>query len=171
MEEEQQVDETTTSSEELDLEVQDNVEDIEAIKAELERERQARIEITARAKRAEAEARTLKQKTAEAPQNINNQSLSAEDVDIKILISQGVGEDHIEYLKKLAKVNGTSILAAQSDPIYLGFKREKEAEKKSQEASLGASRGSGQSKKGKSFQTPDLPSQDHRELWNKQMGR
>lgn len=169
MEEENQVDETTNSSEELDLEVQDDVEDVETIKAELEKERQARVELTARAKRAEAEAKALKAK-AEAPQKINNTLPVEEVMDVKILQSQGVDEEQIAFLKDLAKVKGTSLLAAQHDNLYKLYKAEDEAKRKSQEASLPASRGSGQVKRSENFNTPSLSDEKHKELWKQKVG-
>lgn len=169
MEEEYQVDETINSSEELDLEVQDDVEDVEVLKAKLAEAEEAKRQLTARAHKAEAQAKAIKQKPAEAPQTISN-NLSADEVDVKILQSQGMDEDSLNYLKKLAKVNGTSILAAQTDELFVSYKQNKEAKAKSESASLGASRGSGQTRKSKSFDTPDLENADHKELWLKSRG-
>ena len=170
MEEEYQVDEAINSSEEQELETTpEGNEETEALQVKLAEAEEAKRQLTARAHKAEAEAKALKAKQGEAPQNINS-SLSADEVDIKILQSQGVDEDSLNYLKKLAKVNGTSILAAQTDELYVSYKQNKEAKAKSEQASLGASRGSGQARKVKSFGTPDLETQDHKELWLKQKG-
>lgn len=137
--------------------------------AKLAEAEEAKRQITARAIKAEQELKALR--GAPKPETITNNGLSAEDVDIKILESQGIDKDSIEYLRKLAKVNGTSILAAQSDDIYKGYKAKKEADEKAEKASLGASRGSGQVKKGKDVSSPNLSEQEHRELWNKAVGR
>lgn len=170
MEEENQVDGTINPSEELDLDIQDNDEDVEVLRARLAEAEEAKRQLTARARKAEAEAKAIKQKPAEAPQNINNPTLSADEVDIKILTAQGVDADSIEYLKKVARVNGTSILAAQADELYVAFTEKREKERKQQEASLGASRGSAQSRKQKDFSTPGLSDEEHKELWKRKVG-
>lgn len=153
---------------ELELNL-DSGEDIEAIKTQLA-EANKKLEqfnnVVARAKAAEAKLKTQ----TEAPQ-INNNSLSEESVDVKILESQGTTEEAITYLKKLAKVNGTSVLAAQQDEIYKTWKSNKDAEVKAQKAQLGASRGSGQGKVEKSTTTPHLSDEEHKELWLKSQGR
>lgn len=105
-----------------------------------------------------------KAKPSEAPPLAPN-ALSADDVDVKILQSQGADEATIEYLKKIAKVNGTSVLAAQSDDLFVAFKEKKEREDKAQKASIGASQGSGSSQKGKTVSTPGLSAEEHKELW------
>lgn len=130
---------------------------------------EAKRQLTARAHKAETELKALK--NAPKAENITNNGLSADDVDVKILQSQGVDEDSINYLKKLAKVNGTSILAAQTDELYGAYKSKKESDEKNAKATLGASRGSGQAKKVKEISTPGISTSDHRELWNKANGR
>jgi len=153
----------------VDLEEEDTEEDDQEEVAEPEvdvRESQEFKDVLARAKKAEAELKTLKVKKAPAPQEINN-ALSAEDVDKKILQSQGVSEDLIEKLERIAQINGTSVLAAQSDPIYIAMKQQKEAEEKNAKASLGASKGSGQVKGRKTTATPNLKDEEHKELWRK----
>ena len=167
MENEEKVVDATESTEVLELENElGDTEDIEAIKKELADALEAKRQLTARAKTAEAK---LKEKPE--PTQINNNGLSADDVDVKILQSQGLDEDAIKYLKKLAQVNGTSIIAAQSDELFEAYKTKKETEEKTKKASLGASRGSGQAKKEASMTTPGLSDADHKALWNKQNGR
>lgn len=142
-----------------------DVDDVEALKQQLAEAEEAKRQLTARAKTAEAK---LKEKPQE--KEIINPSLSAEDVDIKILQSQGKSEESIAYLKKLAQVNGTSILAAQSDELYLAYEEKREAKIKADKASLGATRGSGQTQKSKGVTTPDLSEAEHKALWRQQMG-
>lgn len=165
-----EVSEATNSEEEVVLEETTDVEDIEAIKGRLMEAEEAKRQLTARAHKAEAEAKALKAKSAEAPQ-INSNALSADDVDVKILQSQGMSEDLITELKALAKVRNTSILATQLDPIFIAIKEKKEAEDKNAKASLGASKGSGQVKPKKTAQTPNLSPEEHKELWLKENGR
>ena len=121
-------------------------------------------QVLARAKTAEAKLKAV------PPQNITNKinSLSAEEVDVKILQSQGYSDELIADLKAVAKARGKSILASTQDSIFLAIKNEKEAEVKAQKAKLGASKGSGQVKKEKEFNSTGLSEDEHRELW-KQM--
>lgn len=166
----------TNDEPEIDLEL-DGTEDAEALKVKLE-EATKKLEqfpnIIARAKKAEAELKELKgapAPKADATQNTNNNSLTEESVDVKILVSQGVDQESIEMLKKLAKVNGTSVLAAKEDPIYATYLVNKEAQSKSEKARLGASKGSGGGRVEKSSTTPNLSEADHKEIWRKSQGR
>lgn len=162
-----EVSEATSSEEEVVLEETTDIEDVEAIKVKLAEAEEAKRQLTARAHKAEAENKTLKSKSAEASQ-VNSNALSADDVDAKILQSQGMSEDLITELKVLAKVRNTSILATQLDPIFVAIKEKKEAEEKNAKASLGASKGSGQVKAKKTASTPNLSPEEHKELWLKE---
>lgn len=154
--------------ENLELEPeQDNTEDVETLKARLaEKEAFARQAI-ARAKKAEAEAKALKEKP-QAPQDINN--TSSDDVDVKILKVQGIPQDEIDYLQKIARVNGTNVIEARNDELFKAYLVKKEADAKAQKARLGASRGSGTVKKEKGFNTPGLSKEEHRALWRESEG-
>lgn len=168
-EQDNEVLETISSNEEVNLEEEtQDTEDVDALKDTIERNRIANQQILARAKKAEAELKALKGQ-ATATQNTTN-NLSSEDVEVSILKAQKTSDDEIAYLKKLAKVNGTSIIDAQSDEIYLGWKAKKEAEEKSEKAKLGASRGSGSAKKEKTINTPNLSDEEHKALWKEQNG-
>lgn len=167
--------EATNSDEEVVLEETTDTEDVVTLTKEEHAELMKRAEqvpnVVARAKKAEAEAKSLKEKyeKADATQVISN-TLSPDDVDVKILQSQGMSEDLITEAKAIAKVRNISILAAQSDPIFLVIKEKKEAEEKNAKASLGASRGSGQIKPKKTPATPNLSEEEHRNLWRKANG-
>jgi len=168
MDEESNVAVDTDTDEEVVLDDTADMEDVEAIKLKLEEAEEAKRQLTARAHKAEAELKKAKQ-TAPQKEIINN-GLDADSVDVKILQSQGLSEDLIEQLKKLAKINGTSILAAQSDSIYQVIKERKEQEEKKAKASLGASRGSGSPTVKKDFNSPGLTEAEHRDLWKKRNG-
>jgi len=159
--------EATDSTEEVVPE--ETTDDLEEVVEEPEpvdvREAPEFKQVLARAHKAEAELKSRKEKEkAEAPP-LNNNTLSADDVDVKILQSQGMSDDLIKELQALAKVRGTSILATQLDPIFVAIKETKEAEEKNAKASLGASKGSGQNKPKKGPQTPGLSQEEHKELW------
>ena len=162
------------SDEELDLELElDNTEDVEDLKLKLEEAREANRKINARAKIAEAK---LKEKESQptqtteqkATQPISNPVLTAEDVEVRNLKAQGVSNDEIVYLKKLAAVNGTSIIEAQSDELFSAFKSKKEEQEKSEKSKLGASRGSSSVKREKDYSTPGLSDEEHKEIWKRQ---
>jgi len=165
--------ESTISNEELELEQeQDDTEDVEELKEQLTKAREAQRQILARAKKAEAQ---LKERPSQVtkdeakPTQFTN-TLTAEDVEVKILQTQKVSEDEIAYLKKIAAINGTSLIEAMEDPIYTGFKDKKEADKKSENARLGASRGSSSVRKENTTSTPGLSKADHKDLWRKANG-
>lgn len=100
------------------------------------------------------------------PKKINN-NLSIEETVLK---AQGVSEDEIDMLKKVAKVQGVSLLDAQKDTIFTTWKTNFEAEKKQELAQLGASRRSGQKSVRKDFKTPGLSPEEHKAMWKEKMG-
>lgn len=180
-EQDEQVLEATNSNEELELETElDNTEDIEELKEQLLLAREAKNSILMRAKKAERELKSflkasqpLKENSNQSTQNINtnNNAITTEDIQVQILKAQGLSEDELKYLKKLATVSGSSLIEAQSDELFASYKSKKEDEVKAEKARLGASRGSGSIKKEKGLNTPELTEAEHKELWKQKMGR
>lgn len=161
---------TTTTDEELDLDLNlDDSGDVETLKADLEKEREAKRQILARAKDAEAKLKSLQETKVTPKENINN--LSGEDVEAKILKAQGMSDDLLSELKAIAKVRGKGLIDSQTDPIFLALKESREATEKAEKAKLGASKGSGQAKAQKDFNSAGLTDQDHKELWQKSQER
>lgn len=169
-EQDEQVLEATNSNEEIEIDLtQDDTEDVEALRNLVAEKDAFARQAVARAKKAEAELKTLKGTgQPEATQNINSNVLSAEDVDIKILKAQGKSQEEIDYLKKLAHVNGTGIVEAQNDALFKAWTAQRDAESKAEKAKLGASRGAGSIRQEKSTTTPGLSDQEHKELWRQQ---
>lgn len=165
--------ETTNSNEEIDLEIEqsNDTEDVEALRKQIEEKDTFARQAIARAKKAEADLKALKEKAGEAPQKIINTAPSEETIDIKILQSQGLDDEAISYLKKIAQVNGSTLIEAKKDELYKAFEEKREREEKAKKATLGASRGSGAVRKEKSINSPGLTDEEHKELWRKQMGR
>lgn len=95
-------------------------------------------------------------------------AISEEDIEVKILISQGVDAELLEEMKALAKVRGKSILSIQNDPILIAMKEAKEEEARKKAARLGVSKGSSTVKATKSTTTPGLSEEDHKALWKEQ---
>ena len=115
-----------------------------------------------RAKKAEAEIKALK-----AKEPVKAKPASSLDVEETVLLAQGLDEDLLETLKKVAKVNNTGLIKAQTDPIFVAVKEKFIKEKKQQEASLSASRSSGSAKVQKDFTTPGLSREEHMAMFAK----
>jgi len=171
MDEEQPLEEEVIEEEAVE-EVKDVDEDTIELEQKLEEAEEAKRQLTARAHKAEAEVKSLKDSTPEAPQEeITSNALSADDVDTKILQSQGMSEDLVDKLKRIAQIEGTSILAAQENDIFKEMKAKAELDDRNAKAALGASKGSGARKGKKTTSTPNLSNEDHREIWNQANGR
>lgn len=131
---------------------------------------EAEMKLYARAKKAEAEAREAKRllKEKEAKQTINKQDSktdNASEVDEKILrATKGYGDDAIEELKFIAERNNISLFAAETDKRFVRYMKIVEEEKRSQEASLGASKGASRKNTPPSFGDPNLTPEQHKEL-------
>lgn len=125
-------------------------------------------QVVARAKKAEAELKALKEKASNGSITKTN-SLSEEEVDAKILKSQGMADDLIQELKVIAKARGKSILDTLTDPIFTAIKQQKETQVKEQKAKLGASKGSGSVKKEKNFNSTGLTDEEHKAMWRQQI--
>lgn len=138
----------------------DNEQDVETLKAELEKERNARQQLTARAKKAEEQLKALKPKTeSEAPKH------DYPDVDERILRANGMPDELLKELKAIAQVRGTDIINAQNDPLFKLVKENYEKELKVKEASVGASRGSGNAQVKKTPGTPGLSRDEHKKFF------
>lgn len=89
------------------------------------------------------------------------QQASPLDVDERILKSQGMPTELLTQLKKVASIEGLSLLDAQADPLFVAMKEKFEKEKRIKDASLGSSRGSGGAKARKTPTTPGLTREEH----------
>lgn len=146
-------------------EIDINLDDTENVEAtEKTYSAQEFKQVLARAKKAETDLKALKSKPAD-PSQLTTPAPSTDTVDERILKAQKIPDDEIAYLKKIAKVNETSMIEAMNDPLYEGYKAKKESEEKAQKARLGASRGSGTAKKSKDFNTPGLTPEEHRAMF------
>lgn len=173
-EQDQVQDLATNESQEQELEI--NLDDIENVEGESKTytEEQFR-QVVARAKKAEAQlkaAKTNQQPTQQnASQTLTNiPSNTTDDIDVKILKAQGIPQDEIDVLRKIAKVNGASVIDAREDNLFKLYKTQKEAQEKAEKARLGASKGSGSVKKEKGLNTPGLSPEEHRQMWREKNG-
>lgn len=156
-----QQDTDTTENDELELELEPE-EDVEALKKEIETLKAQKEHW--RKKAAQPVEKTEQPKTETTP------SITEEVIEVKILKAQGVSDELITQLKKIARVNETSIIEAQSDPYFIAFKEKIEAEAKKEKASLPASRNSGSVRKSKDFTSTGLSEEEHKQLWKDRMG-
>lgn len=86
------------------------------------------------------------------------------NVEEVVLLANGMDETLMEQLKKVAAVNGTSLIKAQNDPIFVAVKEKFERDQKSSAASLGAARGAGTAKVVKTPNSPGLSREEHMKL-------
>jgi hypothetical protein len=145
-----------------DTTTDENDVDVESLRAELERERQAKLQITARAKRAEAEVKALKQKSPNP--------VPTENVDERILRSQGLPDDLLKELRVIAQIRNTGLIEAQADPVFKALKDNYDKEIKIKEASLPSSKGSGRAEVKKDFKTANLPREEHMKMFKSKVG-
>lgn len=126
-------------------------------------------DVEARLAKAEAEAakyrrlfeKTVKPKTPAAPPP------SPVNVEETVLLANGMPEALMEELKAVAAVRKTSLIKAQTDPIFVAVKEKFEREQTQKEASLPASRGAGTVKPKKDFNTPGLTREEHMAMYQK----
>jgi hypothetical protein len=139
----------------------DNEQDVETLRAELEKERTARQQITARAKKAEDQLREFKKprSESEAPRQ------DTPDVDERILRANGMPDELLKELKAIATARGIDLISAQNDKLFKLAKEDFEREAKQKEASLGSSKGSGNSQAKKSISSPGLSKEEHKAMW------
>lgn len=163
-EKDEQVDvDATSTTDEQDIEINlDDTDDVETLKTQIAEKDTFARQAVARAKKAEAELKSLKEKPAGA--NLNQSALSKEETELLILQSKGIDKELLGEMKTLAKVRGKSILEIEDDPIFIAMKDEREARVKAEKSKLGASRGSGTQKATKTFNTPGLSEEEHREM-------
>jgi len=81
-----------------------------------------------------------------------------------ILIAKGMDEDALGQLKVIAKGKGVSLLEAEKDPLFTTYFEKVQKEKRSEQAKLGASKGSAYKENKPEFK-PGLTREEHMALW------
>lgn len=162
-----------------DTEITEEIEETDAESADEDQPKhtEAEMKLFARAKKAEAEARRLKaelKQKQEEKQSIKSDPQPKDtsvEIDEKILRStKGYDDDAIEKLKSIAKLNKTSLFAAEQDDYFVYYQQKAAEEKRKAEAGLGASKGAGHKKSEPDIKTPGLTREQHEELFRKKMG-
>lgn len=172
MDNENQAPEAINSGDEVIIEEEEVTTDEETVEAPEEKMYSAKEfrQVVARAKKAE-EALKKNLPAKEVTNNTNNNSVTEETIERKILLSRGLSKELIEELAAVAKVRGKSLLETENDPIFVEIKKSKEAEVKTQRSTLGASKASGSIKAKKSFDSDGLTADEHKELWRDRMSQ
>lgn len=113
-----------------------------------------------RAKKAEAEAKALREGTKAS--SVAPSKASPHNVEETVLLAQGMPDELLASLKKVAAVEGIgSLIKAQTNPLFVAMKSQFEKEQKQRASSMPASRGSGGVKPQKDFTTPGLTREEH----------
>ena len=162
MEDENKVEAETLESQDEGETSENNSPDESLNLEELKKKAELADNYKIRAEKAEAK---LKQK--EVVPKSDTPSISKEEL---ILIAKGYDEKAIDLLNVIAKGSGVSIKEAQDSELFKSYLDKVALEKKSSKAKLGASNSSG-SFQPKAEVTPNMTKEDHKELWNKKMGR
>ena len=159
---EENTDQTITTEESTE-QVEESSEDVSQLKAEL-----AKFRDIAERRKAKLEELSKGSQDAQSSQKTDSKSeISTEEI---VLLAQGLSEEQVAYLKKVASVEGMSLKEAKNSPIFTTWMKSEEERIKAEKASLGASQGSGSRKAQKSFKTSGLTKEENKELWKKQNG-
>lgn len=160
-------DETQVQDDTLQEETSEEVEQSTDETAEVEQS----VDWEAEAKKWKAIAERTKKKKTEARADLTTPDAPpTESVDERILKSQGMSDQLLKELKRVARFNEVDLITAQNDPMFLAIKNKYEQEERDKAAALGASKGSGAGKSRKDFSTSGLSSEDHKALWKQKMG-
>lgn len=81
-----------------------------------------------------------------------------------ILIAKGMDDENLSQLKVIAKGKGISLLEAEKDPLFVSYFEKSQKEKKSEQAKLGASKGSSYKETKPEFKS-GLTREEHMALW------
>lgn len=81
-------------------------------------------------------------------------------------------EDRLEQARKIARVEGIPLKDAFKDPLFIAYSKERDEQLKKDAAKLGGSKGSGQEKKARTFDTGlGAEGRDkHKDAWKDRMG-
>lgn len=135
--------------------------DANDLQKELEELRRSNAQLKAYAKKLKGRSERADLETPETP--------TSDSVDERILKSQGMPDELLLQLKKVARFNEVDLITAQKDPMFVAIREKYEQEQRDKEASLGASNGSGNVKAQKTFTTPGLQKDEHKAMWAKAM--
>jgi len=167
-----------TTQENLDAEVQEvdgandsndaAVTDQDAKVAEDQKKRAEKAEREVKELREQLEAKAPQPEAKEPIDTNDGSGLTEEDI---IVISRVGDKEKLDMMRDIAKLKKVSLDEASSSQMYQLWEKEHEAGKKADAARLGASTGSGAKRRKNSLQTPGLTTEDHKELFNRSIGK
>ena len=158
------------NTEEIVLETENNQEEtVEQTESEQTSEETQEDSVEAKLAKAEAEANKYRRlfEKSQKPKVVTPQATQpASPVAMQVLILQdkGMPDELMEELKLRAPKYEGNLLKAQSDLNFIAVKERFEKEQKSENASLPASRGSGNIKPKKTLTSPNLSREEHMAL-------
>ena len=133
-------------------------------------------ELRVKVEQLEKENKTLKIQKAKNKQKKAEPKAKSEKTesltrDEAILFARGLSEEEVEKAKSIAKIEEQSVIEAVDSDFFTIWKDKNDKAKETQETQLGASKGSARALRRKTFSDSDLTAEEHKELFNKKMGR
>lgn len=161
-----ETEDTTVEEEATEEEQADYSDNEKRLYARLKKEREKRQALEEEAKLLREKEETLKKtlnpeevKKEETPKT---DSLSREEA---ILYAKGKNDDQIAHAKKVAALEGISVIEALDNPLYVAWEQKQVVDTTNQAAQLGASKSSAPHHE-EGF-VPGMAKEDHKELWRK----
>jgi len=140
-------------------------EDAVALQEKLDLAEKAKSQILARAKKAEEELKALKAKPQE---NINKDPQLSDELK---LIARGLSDEEIEQAKVVAKGKGIPLTEAIKDPLFVVYQGDLKEKKRKEDAKLGASKGSGETKEEITGLQSGSTREEHEKAFRKRLGK
>lgn len=155
-----------------DLEVEQEDENVEEEESPEENELETTTTLTVEQRLAKAEAeaakfRRLFEKANKAPKPKATETVnqpSSVNVEETVLKAQGMPNELLTQLKKVASLEGISLIDAQKNDLFVAVKDKYEKAQTTKAASVGTSRGSGKVSVKKTVNTPGLSREEHKAL-------
>jgi len=152
-------------SKEDDADEEDDNDEDDSEETETDAEKIARLEKANNKYQRKLQAAREGRKSSKSTDDATRSSApSAFEMDERILLAGGMSKELLKQLKDVARLRGTGLIEAQSDPLFAGIKDQYEKDKKQKAASLPAAKGGGGSKVKKTLSTPGLTKEEHKRL-------
>ncbi len=132
----------------------------------------AKIEKAEKLEKENAKLKKLFQNAREhTKQNINNTTQNDQTQDTPRdelrLVAKGFSDGEIEYINKVAVLEGITPLQASEHPIFISYKKNQEDKDRSQKAQLGTSKRSQSFETPKTFSTPNTSRDEHVKMFER----
>lgn len=132
-----------------------------------------------RAEKAEAKLKELRaQLSDDSNEESEEQTSKKQDLpetpsaeELRLIAQKGYDDDELDKLRKIAQVEEVSLSEAANSDIFSSWKQSRDDQKKNEAAQMGGSQGSGRQTQEKSVSDPNLSEEEHKRLWQQQMGR